>query len=479
MAELSYDKRILILNDHFIDGLSYKQIEAKRGGVKASTAQAICNRTSKRAGSTAWPDLVANAGPAPRSGRPRRVEPGSHVSQVIRNGLRGKYRWHNQEEAANLLFKRARKLDDSSRRQPLRPLKAPQVHNIAQGLYHSALDKVNKKPITRKKPLQKIALEKLNLPHRERYIEEILLMKPSEVELILCDETPIDFGGCGGHKYVSAPAGEKVYQGVVDPRSSRMQWGAVSSDLRLKRRIVVWAPESDDLTAQLARELAEAQAELDSEVDRQRERAMQPGTAEHTHLAQKNDDVAHHNLLLPPGQRKGRKRRFTPERLYPKETITRDHAKGGLDAVFYAFQVYKKELFPYYEDIRRLNPYKKVYIIEDNVGVHHKARRILAPLIAQKDILFLDTPVNSPDLNPIEHLHKDEKSILQDFRTAVTGAGRVVQETAEINMEAAWVEDKTFAAKVAKRCNLSYLQALCRLSKAADPPYSNRYKDSL
>jgi hypothetical protein len=112
---------------------------------------------------------------------------------------------------------------------------------------------VEQKPITRKKALNRIALAKLDLEDRKRYIHQILALKASETELILCDETPIDFGGCGGKQHVSATKGISVYSDVTDPRFSRMQWDSASTEMRPKRRVVIWRPESDDLTIELAR----------------------------------------------------------------------------------------------------------------------------------------------------------------------------------------------------------------------------------
>lgn len=249
--------------------------------------------------------------------------------------------------------------------------------------------------------------------------------------------------------------------------------------MRPKRRVVIWTPESDDLTAELATKLKAIQAKLDAIVDHQIEQAKQPRTLEYNHLLDLNREIEAHNKAITPGVRKGRKQRFKPERLYVKERFTRDHKKGGLDAVFYAYEIYEKHLFPYYEEVKRLNPNKQVFIVEDNVGVHHKARRIMAPLIAEKNIQFLTTPANSPDLNPIEHLHRDQKAILQEFRMTVISSAKVVQEAAEIEMLHVWQDDEDFARKVAKRASLDYIQGLCKRAKESEPPYGNRYKDSL
>jgi len=51
--------------------------------------------------------------------------------------------------------------------------------------------------------------------------------------------------------------------------------------------------------------------------------------------------------------------------------------------MYYAFEIYDKLLFPYYRSIRQNNPNKTVYITEDNVGVYHKARRLLVPQILE------------------------------------------------------------------------------------------------
>ena len=91
-------------------------------------------------------------------------------------------------------------------------------------------------------------------------------------------------------------------------------------------------------------------------------------------------------------------------------------------------------LFPYYITIRDLNLGKIVYIIEDNVGVHYKARRLLADLIRELDIKFLDTPSNSPDLQLLKYLYKDQKKELEEFRFKTISAAQAVQFKAEQKM---------------------------------------------
>jgi transposase len=479
MRELSRETRILILIDRFMHHKTFKEIAATHRGVNADSAKTLCRRISQRASTNNIKELLKYIDPLPKPGRPATVKTGSATGLSIRHSVAFRDPYLSQQDAANKAWKRARKNDVPPQRRALGELAPAQVHNICQGEKHNECDNYKKKPIRRLRALRKPALRKLDLLHRKRYCEQILAMDPRTTVIILCDETPMQFGGSGGRQHASAYAGDIVYQDQEDPRFSRMQWDSCSSDIRAKRRIAIWTPEDDELKADLARKLQEAQVTLDAVVMGQRERAGQPGTPEHALLCEKNEEVKRNNLQIPRGVRKGIKHKFTPERLFPKEVISRDHRKGGLDAIFYAFEIYQKLLFPYYLEVQALNPTKKVYIIEDNVGVHHKARRILRPYINEHNIEFLDTPANSPDLNPIEHLHKDQKRLLSEYRLSITSAAKDIQHQAEERMKRIWVEDDEFDAYVRRRCRMGYLKGLCNKAKHCKPRYSNRYRDSL
>jgi hypothetical protein len=54
----------------------------------------------------------------------------------------------------------------------------------------------------------------------------------------------------------------------------------------------------------------------------------------------------------------------------------------------------------------------------------------MAASIKAQGITFLDTPAWSLDLQPIEHLYKDEKQLLLEFRLSIIGADRIIQEAA-------------------------------------------------
>jgi hypothetical protein len=321
-----------------------------------------------------------------------------------------------QEEAANFAFERVRNNHTTTTRKPLGELSAKQVHNITQGQLHSQADTIDSRPITRKRALEKPAIKKLDLDDRKRYCDLILGLDESKTILISCDETPLEFGG-SGHTHASAPQGEVVYADEAsDPRFSKMQWDAASNDTRVKRPCLVWNREEQEETGVLMQKLAHQNKLLHDRVNHNRAEAQKPGTNQHQLLSDLNAQVDAHNTPLPPGQRKGRKKRYTVDRAFPYEKLEREAKKGGLDFVWYAFNVYEGVLFDYYRQLRGFNPGKDVYIVEDNVGVHHKARRLLDDKIHEFGIKFLNTPVNSPDLQPIESLHKDQKKELLKTR---------------------------------------------------------------
>lgn len=102
----------------------------------------------------------------------------------------------------------------------------------------------------------------------------------------------------------------------------------------------------------------------------------------------------------------GGPKNLTPERLLPYQLHDPNEGFKKLNFVWYAFEVYRKLLFPYYREICRHNRGRRVVIQEDNHGPHLKARhQLLQPDIQQQGIVFANHPGNSPDLAPIEGLH--------------------------------------------------------------------------
>jgi hypothetical protein len=180
-----------------------------------------------------------------------------------------------------------------------------------------------------------------------------------------------------------------------------MQWAAASSDTTIERPFLVWQPKDKGTYNDLKQKLEEQIQKLDLAVDKQRENALEPGTTERQLLDGKNKEISQENERRKRLGLRGRKHLYTPARFFEKEDLKQAEGTGGIDFVFYAFECYRKRLFPYVQKLRELHPRKRVVITEDNAPCHLKTRRLLAPEIKELGIEFLDWPANSPDLHPI------------------------------------------------------------------------------
>jgi tRNA(Ile)-lysidine synthase TilS/MesJ len=140
-----------------------------------------------------------------------------------------------------------------------------------------------------------------------------------------------------------------------------MQWDVASNDTRVKTSCLIWNREEQEETTALMQRLAKQNELLHARVDHDRAEALKPGTSQHDYLSDLNASVTSHNTSLPRGQRQGRKNAFTVERRFKYEKLERKAKKGGLDFVWYAFNLYERVLFKYYMHLQRLNPGKDVY----------------------------------------------------------------------------------------------------------------------
>jgi hypothetical protein len=195
-----------------------------------------------------------------------------------------------------------------------------------------------------------------------------------------------------------------------------IQWAAACSDTRVPRPHHVWEKRNKEGFEVLREKLDTQVRLLNLVVDERRRNALVPGTPEFQLLSAKNAEIKAENERRKRAKQRGRLQLFTPERLYPYDKIEMENKAGGVDYVFYTFEYYKDRLFPYVEEIRKLNPYKRVLVTEDNAPCHLKARRLLEPDIRRLGIEFVDWPANSPDLHPIETLDRLQKRFWTVFR---------------------------------------------------------------
>jgi hypothetical protein len=259
-------------------------------------------------------------------------------------------------------------------------------------------------------------------------------------------------------------------QPLLPQKFTLMQWGAACghpSAANLTKPHRVWE-EDDKLTAELASKLLAQQQKLDETVRAQRRNARIEGTIEWKHMQRVNKAIQEHNDSIPRGQRKGQKRKRKVESEYPFQEFDKDTRKGGLDFCWYAFEVYEKELIPYYTKIAELNPGKRVVILEDSATPHVKARRLLKAELEEKGIEFIKWAAISPDLHPIEDIQKHHKNLLDELRFDVTSASKATKQRAKDKMKDMWQRHAGFTKiveEVGSVSNYMRLGALCKAHK--------------
>lgn len=393
-----------------------------------------------------------------RGAKPR-IQPGSRLASMIRTDAIGRYRSLDPCTAANntiddcieagvlteaelvqhelkghcnrrVLGETSTNARERRYRSRVRWIDRRQVFAIrTEPIYYMADRPEQQRPIVHKRSI--IKERGFSIDSRARWHGDLWDIMRSDGVVIGVDEVFINLTG-NDQLHISCLEGDNPYNTEAPTGIRLMQWAALCGDYpQIERPITIWELESEELVSELASKLQKQQDKLDSWCQYQWQQASIEGTYQHTKLYEKNHQIKVHN----EGQKvvnnskgthasKGTKRYFTAQRLWPRETFTRDNAKGGLDFVWYAFEVYEKLLFPYYEKVREASQGKRpVFIVEDNVGIHGKARRLLRLEIEERGIQFKVPPTNSADLLPIEQGHFHEDRLLDPLRAALHKQG--------------------------------------------------------
>ena len=278
----------------------------------------------------------------------------------------------------------------------------------------------------------------------------ISLAKRKRIVVVSCDESPHYFGG-SKHLGLTYLEGEDRHAYTGPKRRAAFtlqQWSACSSDTSILRRIKIWEPETDELKAELQEKLKKKQRMVDEKVEYQRHRAAIQGTWEHRIMLEVNYEINTYNRGKP---KKNRKHQKNLEQVFKYKKLERENEKGGMDFVFYAFEILEKELLPYYCQIRDRNPDATVLLAEDNLGSHGKARELLADEIYAMNIQFLEQPANSPDLHPIERIFDNQKRLLSDYKHRVKSQSKASKEHAKTELKRTWILDKKLDNKVSAK----------------------------
>ena len=404
--------------------------------------KSLCQRVSKRCqaqeqskNSRRLDILLKYIENEPGRGRPRRAEPGSALALAVRRGLQ-EYPEQERPIAANQGIKKRQILGELDAN--IGPLNSSQIINIAEDSIHCNADPEEQRPLKRKRLLDKPELDDIARETRLEYCDTIDGYYAKESLLIMADEKQYTFGGAKKGTKFTLPRGVVGYTLRARKRFMIEQWAAgCSGDVSISRPHCCWSLKTQNLP-ELAEKLAVANQRLRQAVDHRRSMCNLEGTPEWAELRARNEKIRADNTRDTLDGLKGGRRLLTAKRLYPYEELKPLGNKGGLNFVWYAFEVYQKLLFPYYEAIVANNNGRDVLIIEDNDPSHLKARKLLAAEIHLKGIQFAPHLPNSPDFNLIETIQKHHQKDLETYSANITTAAKYKIEEAEAKLKQAW-----------------------------------------
>ncbi|KAF2251450.1 hypothetical protein BU26DRAFT_518104 [Trematosphaeria pertusa] len=120
-----------------------------------------------------------------------------------------------------------------------------------------------------------------------------------------------------------------------------------------KRPCIVWALPDEREVATLERQVIAANEEARLEAERKQAAALDPTTPEYRELTAFNEEIDKYNRDFKsrhPGHKgmKGLKKRRSPKQFFKHEIFTYNVDGKGMDAIWFAEQILKKQLFPYY-----------------------------------------------------------------------------------------------------------------------------------
>jgi hypothetical protein len=267
-------------------------------------------RVKHRAQSDQLLDLIQHIEDLKRTGRPSKIKPGSKESLQIRERVRER-KYQDQTTAANTpsyTAKHGNILGEIDANIPR--LAAQQVHNIAQSIEHSEMDPIDKRPIKRKREIEKPAGYD---PHKRlKYTIELQEMIDNQDIIVVCDEKKFGVGGTA-NALVSMPQGEDSFGTRSGDRFILEQWAAASGqDTSITRPHLIWTADDKKLF-NLRDKLNEANAARRSLIDEKRQRAIHDNTSlEYKELTRLNQEVKEANKHRREHKIAGSQWKWTP-----------------------------------------------------------------------------------------------------------------------------------------------------------------------
>jgi hypothetical protein len=103
-------------------------------------------------------------------------------------------------------------------------------------------------------------------------------------------------------------------------------------------------------------------------------------------------------------------------------------------------------LYPYYYRVKQANPDCDVYLVEDNLGAHTRAREFIVDEDLLGGINFAPHPGNSPNLHPIKRVFDTFEDALQDHK--LSGASIEAKEAAMDAIGWHWIHAESFGQRM-------------------------------
>ena len=446
---------------------------ARRLDLKRSTVNSLVQAARARSTTLELADLQAAISVQPRSGRPRRAAPGDEVSLTVRRGAQ-KHPFQAMDTAANHHLRERQALGEIDRN--IQPLGTQQVYHILQDGEQCNADPDEQRALTRHRAYRRNELSATNISKRQAYLFEIEQLEQAEAIIICCDEKAYHFGGTP-NRHITLPVNTSSYQSCAPTRFKLEQWAAACGDCcAVKRPWAVWELR-DQSSEELQRQVDECNMQARRITQEQRDNARIHGTPEHQYLTWMNNQVKIRRLWMRANaDDSGRPKNWTPERLFPYQHHDPKEGTKKLNFVWHAFEVYRKLPFPYYREICRRNPGRRVVIQEDNHGPHLKARQLLQPEIQQQGIAFVNHPGNSPDLAPIEGLQGEHERKLASFIHEVRDAKAPTVQKEKDLLKQTWQSNDFNEIVKAKVCRAAYKELAKRCEMVGG---SNHFKDDV
>jgi hypothetical protein len=459
--EVPLPLRHAIVTLRLITQLEYAEIERKIG-VPALTAAAMMRRAIQHAGNEDFHDVLACVGTAEGRGQKARVPEGGETSSDIRKAILRHPHMKQWEavEKENLLDVPGQRIP---RKRPQKRLSRSLIERVAHDHIHLTDKNEFIEEIVRGRVAKK---PRLNGPHEEARVRfcHWALKELEDGAIFICsDEVYHEIGASSGAQKCSRPKGAFAENYSVPKEEIQftiMEWHCMSNEV-LMGPLYMWKAKTQKGKEEKNESRIMRKLEMQQDIDYKREQAAISNTPENEYWKKINKAITVHNAALHAerdrrGEKRSQKGTKRPRSIDQVYIYTKMESSGdGITGDKYATNILlgTDMLYDWCEAIQKRNPWKRVYLIEDNASAHTAAADALQEERRRRGIIKVNWCPNSPDLHPIEDLHEPEKALLKPRWKELKGASNLMKESARRSIQEVFYSPKMLehAEKAFKR----------------------------